>query len=336
MSLSRYFQKNKKACLWQAFFVYYNMAKKKLPSIVKEVQNKIKRDIDWTSEKLISFSQFQMYSDCPKKWSLQYREGHKQFNSTIHTVFGTALHETLQHYLTVFYEQSGAEADRINTSEMLEDTLREEYKKQYKSNNKQHFVSPEELREFYEDGVEMIRDFSKNKAKHFSKRGWYLIGCEIPITLNPHSNYNNIVYQGYLDAVLYHEPTNKIYIIDFKTSTWGWGDKDKKNETKQFQLLLYKKYFADHFNFPIENINVEFFILKRKLRESEDFVIKRIQKIQPASGKIKIKKAEDALLKFVEEAFDTNGFKEVEHQPKLNDNCKWCPFHKTHLCSATF
>ncbi len=112
------------------------MSKKKvIPQVVKDVRNKIKRDIDWASEKLISFSQLQMYSECPKKWSLQYKEGQKQFTSTIHTVFGTALHETLQHYLTVFYEQSGAEADRINTSEMLEEKLREEYKKQYKANN---------------------------------------------------------------------------------------------------------------------------------------------------------------------------------------------------------
>jgi len=312
------------------------MAKKKIPQIVKEVQNKIKRDIDWASEKSISFSQLQMYSECPKKWSLQYKEGFKQFTSTIHTVFGTALHEVLQHYLTVLYEQSGTKADQINTSEMFEDKLREEYTKQYKSNNKQHFSAPDELREFYEDGVEIIRDFAKNKNKHFSKRGWYLIGVEIPIVLNPHPRYPNIVYQGYLDAVLYHEPTNKIYIIDFKTSTWGWGDKEKKNEIKQFQLLLYKKYFSDHFKFPIDNIEIEFFIVKRKLRESEDFVIKRIQKFKPAAGKIKIKKAEDAMLNFIEEAFDQEGFKQVEHQPKINDNCKWCPFYKTHLCSATY
>jgi hypothetical protein len=286
------------------------MSKKKvIPQIVKDIRNKIKRDIDWSSEKLISFSQLQMYSDCPKKWSLQYKEGQKQFTSTIHTVFGSALHEVIQHYLTVFYEQSGVAADNINTSEMFEDTLREEYAKQYKSNNKQHFSTPQELREFYEDGIEIIRDFAKNKSKHFSKRGWYLVGVEIPITLNPHSNYPNIVYQGYLDVVLYHEPTNTIQIIDLKTSTWGWGDKDKKNETKQYQLLLYKKYFSEHFNFPIDNIEVEFFIVKRKLRESEDFVIKRIQKFKPTSGKIKIKKAEQAIHQFIEEAFDQNGFK---------------------------
>jgi hypothetical protein len=313
------------------------MAKKKvIPQIVKDIRGKIKRDIDWTSEKLISFSQFSMYSECPKKWSLQYKEGQKQFTSTIHTVFGTAIHEVIQHYLTTFYKQSGVAADKINTSEMFEDTLREEYAKQYKSNNKQHFSNPTELREFYDDGIEIIRDFAKNKSKHFSKRGWHLVGVEIPITLNPHPQYPNVVYQAYLDAVLYHEPTNTIQIIDFKTSTWGWGDKDKKNEIKQYQLLLYKKYFADHFNFPIDNIDIEFFIVKRKLRESEDFVIKRIQKHKPTSGKIKIKKAETAMLNFIEEAFDQNGFKQVDHQPKINDNCKYCPFYKVHFCSATY
>jgi hypothetical protein len=312
------------------------MAKKVIPQIVKDIRNKIKRDIDWASEKSVSYSQFSMYSECPKKWSLQYVEGHKQFTSTIHTVFGTALHEVIQHYLTVMYEQSGTEADKINTSEMFEDTLREEYTKQYATNNKQHFSSPDELREFYDDGIEIIRDFAKNKAKHFSKRGWYLVGVEVPIVLSPHSELQNVVYQGYLDIVMYHEPTNRIKILDLKTSTRGWNDKQKKDEIKQFQLIFYKKYFSQYFKFPEENIDVEFFIVKRKLYESEDFVIKRIQIFKPAAGKIKIKKAAEAMNKFIEDAFDENGYKKIEHQPKINDNCKWCSFYKTHLCSATY
>ena len=313
------------------------MSKKKvIPQIVKDIRNKIKRDIDWASEKSVSYSQFSMYSECPKKWSLQYVEGHKQFTSTIHTVFGTALHEVIQHYLTVMYEQSGTKANQINTSEMFEEVLREEYTKQYKSNNKQHFSSPDELREFYDDGIEIIRDFAKNRNKHFSKRGWHLIGVEIPIVLSPHSKLQNIVYQGFLDIVMYHEPTNRIKIIDLKTSTKGWNDKQKKDEIKQFQLIFYKKYFSQYFNFPEENIDVEFFIVKRKLFESEDFVIKRIQVFKPAAGKIKMKKATEAMNNFIEEAFDENGYKKIEHQPKINDNCKWCPFHKTHFCSATY
>ena len=313
------------------------MSKKKvIPQVVKDIQNKVKRDVDWANEKLVSYSQFSMYSECPKKWSLQYKEGFKQFTSTIHTVFGTALHEVIQHYLKVMYNESGVKADQTNTSELFETALREEYTKQYKANNKQHFSSPDELRGFYDDGIEIIRDFAKNKGKHFSKRGWYLVGVEIPIVLSPNLNYPNVTYQGYLDIVMYHEPTNTIKIIDLKTSTSGWNDKQKKDEIKQFQLIFYKKYFSQYYNFPEEKIDVEFFIVKRKLFESDDFVIRRIQIFKPAAGKIKIKKATEAMNEFIENAFDQQGYKNVEHQPKVNDNCKWCSFHKTHLCSATY
>jgi hypothetical protein len=310
--------------------------KKKLPPILKLIKEKQLPQIDFSSQKLISYSQLSMFNECPKKWSLQYREGYKQFNSTIHTVFGTALHEVIQTYLTTFYQKSGTEADKLNTSEMLEDALREEYKKQYKANNSQHFVTPTELREFYEDGVEIVREIAKHRGKYFSKKGWHLVGCEIPLALHPHPKYSNILFQGYLDVVLYHEATNKIKIIDIKTSKSGWSKKEKSNEQKQFQLIAYKKYFSEIYDFPIDNIDIEFMIVKRKLYESEQFVIRRVQLFSPASGKVKLNKVAKSIEEFVEQAFDRNGFKEVEHQPKLNDNCKWCPFHKTHLCSVTF
>ena len=310
--------------------------KKKLPSILKEIKNKVLPEIDDANQKSISYSQLSMFNECPKKWSLQYKEGYKQFTSTIHTVFGTAFHETLQQYLTVFFEQSGAEADRLNTSEILEEKLREEYKKQYKSNQNKHFTEPGELREFYEDGVEIIREFTKNKGKYFSKRGWHLVGIELPLILNPHMKYPNIMFQAYLDVVLYHEPTNSLKIIDIKTSKQGWSKKEKANEQKQYQLIAYKKYFSEIYNIPLDNIEIEFMIVKRKPFQSEDFVIKRIQIFKPASGKVKLNKVSKSIENFVESAFDRNGFKEVEHQPKINDNCKWCPFYKTHLCSATY
>jgi len=310
--------------------------KKKLPPLLKEIKSKQLPQIDFASQKLVSYSQLSMFNECPKKWSLQYKEGHKQFTSSIHTVFGTALHEVLQAYLTTMYEKSGAEADRLNTSEMLQDALREEYKKQYKANNKQHFVKPEELSEFYEDGVSIIREFSKDKAKYFSKRGWYLVGVELPLALHPHAKLYNVLFQGYLDLVMYHEPTNRIKIIDIKTSKSGWSKREKSDEQKQFQLILYKKYFSEIYNFPIDNIDIEFMIVKRKLYESEDFVIKRIQLYKPASGKVKLNKVSKSIEAFVEQAFDRNGYKDVEHQPTPNDKCKWCPFHKTHLCSATY
>ena len=310
--------------------------KKKIPQIVKDIRNFELKPINWATQKLVSYSQFSMFTECPKKWSLQYREGHKQFTSTIHTVFGTALHEVLQHYLDVMYEKSGAEADRINTYDMFEEKLREEYKAQYKKNNNQHFSSPQELREFFDEGIEIIRDFAKNRGKHFSKRGWWLVGCEIPIQITPDKSKPNVIYQGYLDVVMYHEPTDTFKIIDIKTSRSGWNEATKKDELKQFQLILYKKYFSEIYNIDPKKIEIEYFIVKRQLYEHEDFIIKRIQTFSPPSGKIKQKRVGEALQKFITEAFDSEGFKEVEHQPTENKNCRWCPFYKTHLCSATF
>jgi hypothetical protein len=310
--------------------------RKKPPIILKEVREKQLPQIDYATQKSISYSQMSMFNECPKKWSLQYKEGHKQFTSSIHTVFGTALHETLQHYLTVMYEQSGAAADRLNTSEFLEEKLREEYKAQYKANNNQHFVSPDELREFYEDGVAIIREFSKDKTKYFGKRGWHLVGCEIPIIVTPNPKLQNVMFQGYLDVVLYNEKTNKIKIIDIKTSRQGWGKKEKSDQNKQLQLITYKKYFSELYNFPIDNIDVEFMIVKRKVFESDIYVIKRVQIFKPTSGKVKLNRVAKTINVFLEQAFDRNGFKNVEHQPRENNNCKWCPFHKTHLCSATY
>jgi hypothetical protein len=79
------------------------LAKKKAPKVVREIQNNKPQEVNFAYEKNISYSQLSMYSQCPKKWALQYRDGHKVSEQSIHMVFGTALHETLQWYLDVMY-----------------------------------------------------------------------------------------------------------------------------------------------------------------------------------------------------------------------------------------
>jgi|TARA_R110000822_G_scaffold129869_1_gene266274 hypothetical protein len=315
------------------------MAKKKIPAIVNLVRNYNPEPINHAFQKNVSFSQLSMFRQCPKKWSLQYKEGHKQYTPTIHTVFGTALHEAVQHYLTIMYDVSAAAADREDIIGLFEEKLSEEYRVQYKKNGGSHFSDAIQLREFFNDGINIITHLMKNRGKYFSKRGTYLAGIEVPILITPNKRYTNVIYQGYLDVVLYNENTNKFDIIDIKTSTSGWSKWAKKDEDKQFQLILYKKFFSETFNVPLENINIEFFIVKRKLYESEDYVIPRIQRFIPASGKVKLNKATNALNEFITKAFTRDGYAEVEHittPNNPNNNCNWCAYHKTHLCPATF
>jgi len=310
--------------------------KKKLPQIVTEIRNNPPEPVNFAFEKNISYSQLSMYTQCPKKWALQYRDGHKVREQSIHMTFGTALHETLQMYLDVMYNKSAAEADRIDLVNDFEERLRNCYAEAYKTNSKEHFSTPDQLREFFDDGIAIIEYIKKNRGKYFSKRGWSLVGCEVPIVLAPNPRLSRVKYMGYLDVVLYHEDTDKFVIIDIKTSTKGWGPRERKDKSKQYQLVLYKKFFAQQYNIPVSNIDIEFFIVRRKLWESQDFAIKRVQQFRPPSGKTSINRATESLNQFLDNCFTQEGYNQKPMPYKINNNCKWCPYYKTHLCSATF
>ena len=302
--------------------------KKKIPQIVKQIRNHTFKEINYAFEKTISYSQVSMFLNCPRKWSLQYKDGYYTSEQSINMTFGTALHETIQHYITNIYEVSGAEADRIDLEEYFEERFRETYLKDYKSNKNVHFSDPTEMREFYDDGVEILNFIKKKRGGYFSKKGWHLIGCEVPLQITPHSGFKNVFYKGYLDVVLYHEATNKFKIIDIKTSKKGWDDKTKKDEIKQIQLVLYKKYYSQQFGIPEDDIDVEFFIVKRKVWEESPYPISRIQEFKPASGKVKINKATNTVNSFIEEVFNHDGsYKDKQFEPNASDwNCRFCSF----------
>ncbi len=86
----------------------------KIPSIVKTIQKQPIQEINYAFHKTISYSQFSIYHECPHKWKLQYKDSLQEHSSTIHTVFGTAMHSAIQHYLTLAYNESAAAADRFD------------------------------------------------------------------------------------------------------------------------------------------------------------------------------------------------------------------------------
>lgn len=308
---------------------------KKLPSIVKEIRNNPPSPVNYAYQKNISYSQMSIYRGCQHRWKLQYKDKIKRFTSSIHTVFGTAVHEAMQHYLDVAYEKSFAAADReIDIQEYFQEAYINEYQTQYKRNNDSHFSSAVEMREFFEDGIAILEWFKKKRSRYFSKKGTYLVGCEIPIVIAPNKMLNNVLYMGYLDVVTYHEATETFKIIDIKTSTSGWNDYAKKDENKQFQLLLYKQYFSEQYGIPLDKIEIEFFILKRKVLDADDeklmspYQAYRVQQFTPPSGKIKLGRAKTAINDFISECFNSSGKIKEKDYPKQASkwNCNFCPY----------
>jgi len=289
-----------------------------------------------SGSKTISYSQFALYNECPWKWKLMYIDKHKPDAQSIHLTFGTAMHEALQHYLTVAFEQSAKEADRMDLSGYLYQRLVENYKLNLEKNHGIPFTNRMEMDEFYRDGVEILEFIRKKRTEYFPTKNYRLLGMEVPL-LEKVGDYN-VYLMGFIDMVILDERDNKITVYDFKTSARGWGDKEKKDENKKAQIIIYKEFFSKQYGVSIENIDVIFFILKRKLWEKTDFAQKRVQLFSPASGKVTRKKVLDKLFEFVDKAFTKDGqFRtDTEHYPIAGDmdaNCKYCPFKKDHkLC----
>jgi hypothetical protein len=297
---------------------------KKSFEIELKIKNYQKPEINHAFQRSVSYSQFSMWASCPHKWYLTYVENKQPYQASIHTVFGTAFHETIQDYITVMYNESGAAADRMNLIELFQDKFREVYSKEYKAAGA-HFTNPVQMGEFFEDAIAILNFIKKNRNKLFTIRKMRLLGIEIPLLLNV---ANNVFLKGFIDFVLYDEELDKVYIYDIKTSTRGWSDSEKKDDSKIAQILLYKEYFSKQFGFDVEKIEVEYFIVKRKIWEQSEYAIPRTQSFKPASGKNKRKQAVENFQSFIKDCFDEVGKPQLKSYLKNvgESSCKWCPY----------
>ena len=277
----------------------------------------------------ISYSQLSLYIECPKHWQLNYIDKVSVFEPSIHLVFGSAMHTTLQTYLDTMYKDTIKNADALDMYKLLQENLSKEFLKSKKQCGKNP-CTQNQLTEFFQDGINIIDFFKKNRNKYFSKK-WELLGCEFPLNVEIKGKLR---FVGFIDVVLKNIQSGRIKIIDIKTSTRGWRDKEKKDKNKISQVLLYKYFYSQKYNIPIDMVDVEYFIVKRKLWEKSDFPQKRVQLFSPASGNVSINKMLRLFNKFIDEAFDDEGRKLIkEHEATPSkDSCRWCEFNHTKYC----
>jgi hypothetical protein len=306
--------------------------------IIENINNTTVPEMDWVTAKNISYTQLSLWSECPHKWKLMYIDKMKQPPS-IHLSFGTAMHETLQEYMELMYNKNQQAADEFDAHKDFQSRFMLLYKADVDKLG-ENFATKEELVEFTNDGLNIIDFFLRHRQEHFQKHGWKLLGIEMPILIAPHEDYPNVKLMGKLDLVMFDETTHRVVIWDIKTSTRGWGKYDKTNKLKTSQMVIYKKYFSEQYNVPIDNIDVRYFIVKRKIPDNPKYAVmkSRIQKFEPSSGKTTQNKMVKNVKAFIEDVFvDGSHMYNVDKTyEKLasKKSCRWCPFLNTEHCDA--
>lgn len=289
--------------------------------------------------KSVSYSQYSTWKSCPHKWKLTYIDNLGEYDSSLNTVFGDAIHEAFQTYVDVLYNKSASEADSLDLIKLFNDSMYNALKEikldeKENVNAKKLVYTKEDLFGFLQDGKDILDWFSipKNRIRFFPSKVYEVLGIEMEINTPIR---DGIRYKGYLDLVLHNKIDKSIRILDFKTASFGWNKYQKADTTKINQLLLYKKFLSEKLNVPLTNISVEYIILKRKLMEG--YSQERGEKFIPSNGKVSVNEAYKNFECFLDECFNSDGTHNKKHHYKKTPgknrkSCKYCIFAGSKHC----
>lgn len=285
-------------------------------------------------KKTVSFSQFTNWWTCPHRWMRDYILHEKVFEDSLHMSFGTGIHEAIQLYLQTLYKIGETEAEAIDMVAKFTETFKREIDKKKIPHTKAEFDG------FVEDGTRIIAEFKDpvNRVRYFPRDKWELLAIEEDLR---EDLLNNVSLNAKLDLVLKEKQSGNIRIIDFKTATNAWTNYKKEDFTITSQLVLYKAVYSKKYNIPLNNIQVEFIILCRKLYEQKAtrFNQSRIQIFKPSAYQSDVIQVIQEFRKFVSACFTPTGVHNTEAKyPKIpgknKKNCKYCPYLENKKCDG--
>jgi ATP-dependent helicase/DNAse subunit B len=291
-----------------------------------------------SNKKRVSYSQFSTWYNCRFKFFLDKIKGLGEFEDSVSTSFGTAMHEVIQLYIETLYKKSAKEADGHDLNAIFLAAFDRELAGGEKK-AKPIEITPEVRKEYIDDAANIIMSFTNvtNRIKYFPSNKYEFISVEDEIIM---PIKHEIEFIGYIDLVLKEKSTGRYKIIDIKTSTSGWNHYQTDSKIKQYQILLYKAFFSRKYNIDINMIDVEFFILRRKLWENYSFPQSRIQTFIPKNDQKSIAETLNKFAEFIVECFTPEGTHITDEKIYLKNpgknykNCRYCP-HKKVNCFPT-
>ena len=212
-------------------------------------RNLLTREINGNKELLVSYSQIDMFDQCPMKWYKSYVEGDRSTEKQEATSYGSVIHRTLEHFFLNGRIPDGDELSRVMERFSEEEDI--------------PFVSAESMMEATRDAAAMIAwlvDLFKVKWNDEPYRAWKdlspiekvirgssVIGVEegfklpyrlpVPVTLDG-KTHDRVIISGSVDWIGRFTAGGKsvIYTIDWKS---GRRIFDKKKLEHNLQHPIY-------------------------------------------------------------------------------------------------
>ncbi len=152
--------------------------------------------------------------------------------------------------------------------------------------------------------------------------GWECIDAEHklyePVEGHPHA------FKGFIDAVIKAKGKRGediVWLIDWKTTSWGWGSDKKTDDMVRAQLVLYKNFWSKKTDTDPKNVRCGFVLLKRTAKVGQ-----KIELVPVSVGDVTTERS----LKIV-----NNMLSSVKKGISIKNraSCKYCPFKDTEHCT---
>jgi hypothetical protein len=203
----------------------------------------------------ISYSELTKWAACPYYHKVCYVDKVKLFEGNEYTAFGTAIHDVCEALLK---------------EEDLEHTPSQFFEKKFlyhlgELKNKNIVLKRDLTESMRTQGVNLSNLILDGIKEYFGK--FDLVDTEHKL-YEAIENFEDYNFKGYVDAIVQTED-GKYHIIDWKTCSWGWDSKKKNESLINYQLVLYKHYFAKKMNISPSDIETHFCLLKRTAKTNK-------------------------------------------------------------------
>lgn len=203
-----------------------------------------------TGKPHISFSEIRDWKECSFRHKLKFVDKVGEDLPGVNLDFGTACHSSCENFLKT------RKMDRkifLTELKQLWDEHREKAPDQF---------TLEAFKQFGKEGMSILADVPAWMDEQFPD--WEYIDAEHelyePIEGHPHA------FKGFIDGIIRCTGARGkkiIWLLDWKTTSWGWSMDKKSDDLVRAQLVLYKNFWATKTGTDPKDVRCGFVLLKR-------------------------------------------------------------------------
>jgi hypothetical protein len=296
-----------------------------MPNLCKETEELCAKDQEAAKQKTlyenlptgkphISFSEMRDWSDCSYRHKLKYVQKIDLSRPNPLLDFGTAVHASCEDYLKT----------RVMKPEIAVNMIRTIWEKnkdlKYIDKKGKECFCFDNVEQYIKEAQDILSDVPAWLEETFP--GWEYVDAEYHL-------YEQIegkpyAFKGFIDGIIRCKgPRGKTltWLLDWKTTNWGWTADKKRDPQVTAQLVLYKNFWSKKTGINPKDVRCGFILLKRSAKKGT-----HCELVTTSVGDVTISRSLKVINNMVTSIKRGIAIKNRE-------SCTFCDYHNTPYCT---